>query len=336
MEENKQTEDGVSLLDIFKLLLSKIKILLLVVLVGAILGATLGIWKTHNVDYYGTSVEFYVNPEKKVSSSDDTQQGGSQYGVYGAYGRHVMDNMVRLLSSEIFAEQLMLAETDENGLLTGSVKSLPAKQEGNDALNAKIDAAQTALDEDAKNAKALVDQAFDEWRKTSSYKGLLSRIVSATKYAYLEDSADAEEANNLARSFIYVKISVLNDKEFAEDLLDRIKEIVPVYIEANMAVPDGYQGTNCQPTTTVNQIVLTNPGYTRNQTIKYALLFAVVAGVVACVVVILLDRSDKRLRDYDVITKKFNIPVLGVVPAIDDLAPEASKKKTEKDTEVNA
>lgn len=325
MEENMQTEEGISLLDIFKLLLSKIKILLFVVVIGAILGGTLGVWKTHNVDYYGTSVEFYVNPEKKVGASDDTQQGGSQYGVYGAYGRHVMDNMVRLLSSEIFAEQLMLGGNP-----------LPAKQEGNDALNAKIDAAQKAIDEDAEDADTLVDEALAEWRKTGSYKGLLSRIVGATKYAYLEDNADAEEANNLARSFIYVKISVLNDKAFAEDLLNRIKELVPVYIEANMAVPDGYQGTNCKPTTTVNQIVLTNPGYARSQTIKYALLLAVAAGVVACVVVILLDRSDKRLRDYDVITKKFNIPVLGVVPAIDDLAPETSKKKTEKDTEVNA
>lgn len=325
MEENMQTEDGISLLDIFRLLLSKIKILLLVVLLGAVLGAALGVWKTHNVDYYGTSVEFYVNPEKKSVSSDDAQQGGSQYGVYGAYGRHVMDNMVRLLGSEIFAEQLMLG---------GNV--LPAKQEGNTALNAKIDAAQTALDENAENANTLVKEALTEWRKTGSYKGLLGRIVGSTKYAYVQDNTDMEEANNLARSFIYVKISVLNDKEFAEDLLERIKAIVPVYIEANMAVPDGYQGTNCQPTTTVNQISLTNPGYTRSQTIKYALLLAVAAGVIACVAVILLDRSDKRLRDYDVITKKFNIPVLGVVPAIDDLAPETSKKKAEKDTEVNA
>ena len=312
MEENMQTEEGISLLDIFKLLLSKIKILLLVVVIGAILGGTLGVWKTHNVDYYGTSVEFYVNPEKKVGASDDTQQGGSQYGVYGAYGRHVMDNMVRLLSSQIFAEQLMLGGNP-----------LPAKQEGNDALNAKIDAAdpllktvnqkqeiakdlsasyeekalaynsatdclnaewkelylqgivkytyfdeneyltiinkgytnledayarkndaqkevklaqeslavaKTAVSEAQENATKAVNEALAEWRKTGSYKGLLSRIVGATKYAYLEDNADTEEANNLARSFIYVKISVLNDKEFAEDLLERVKAIVPVYI----------------------------------------------------------------------------------------------------------
>lgn len=323
MEENMQTEEGVSLLDIFKLLLSKIKILLLVVLIGGVLGATLGVWKTHNVNYYGTSVEFYVNPEKKTDGSNGAS--GSQYGVYGAYGRHVMDNMVRLLSSEIFAEQLMLAGNE-----------LPAKQNGNDALNAKIDAAQKAIDENAEDVTEKINDALTEWRKTGAYKGLLSRIVSATKYAYLEESADTEEANNLARSFIYVRISVLNDKAFAEDLLERVKTVVPVYIEANMAVPDGYKGTNCKPTTTVNQIVLTNPGYAKTQTIKYALLFAVAAGVITCVAVILLDRSDKRLRDYDVITKKFNIPVLGVVPAIDEVSAESSKKKTDNDTEVKA
>ena len=323
MEENMQTEDGVSLLYLFKLLLNKIKILLLVVLISGVLGATLGVWKTHNVDYYGTSVEFYVNPEKKTDASNDA--GGSQYGVYGAYGRHVMDNMVRLLSSQVFAEQLMLYGNE-----------LPEEQNGNDALNAKIDAAQKAIDENAENANELKEEAFTEWRKTSSYKGLLSRIVNATKYAYLEDNADASEANNLARSFIYVKISVLNDKAFAEELLERVKAVVPVYIEANMAVPDGYKGTNCQPTTTVSQIYLTNPGYTKNQTIKYALIFAVAAAVVACIAIILLDRSDTRLRDYDIITKKFNIPVLGVVPAIDEVSGESYKKKTENNTEVKS
>ena len=38
------------------------------------------------------------------------------------------------------------------------------------------------------------------------------------------------------------------------------------------------------------------------------------AVAIAAVTVIILDRSDKRLRDYDAVSKKLNIPVIGVIP----------------------
>lgn len=381
MEENFQ-EEGISLLDILRLLLSKIKLLILVVLIGGLLGGGYAFWKSHNVHYYGTSVTFYVNPEKP---EDETGISGSQYGVYGAYGRHVMDNMVRLLGSESFGEQLVL-----NGEL------LPAKKEGNDKLNLLIGAAKEKIDAanaatEAYEAKfALVEEewaslyaadlvksetfnkteynavksktsyadlvslyegengatvaaaaakaaqneadaaretALVEWRKQSAYKSDLSRIMSATKYSYIEGSTDSDDANNLARSFIYVNISVLNDETFAKELLERVKKVVPEYIEANMAIPDGYEGTNCQRTTRSDDIRLTNAGYTKNQVIKYAMLLAAAAFVVTCVIVIITDRSDKRLRDQDILTRKFNVPVLGVVPSIEELNEDPNSKK---------
>ena len=47
----------------------------------------------------------------------------------------------------------------------------------------------------------------------------------------------------------------------------------------------------------------------------------------ACAVIIIIDKSDKRLRDYEVITRTFNVPVLGIVPTIEDLAAESLAKK---------
>ena len=142
---------------------------------------------------------------------------------------------------------------------------------------------------------------------------------------------DVEDANNLARSFIYVKISVLNNKDFASDLLSRVKRVVPAYVEKNMAVPADYEGTNCQRITRSDEIVLTNPSYTTNQAIKLGILAAAAAGVIAAVIVILVDRSDKRLRNYEIITKNFDVPVLGVVPTIEDLVLTSETKlmKTE-------
>ena len=431
MEENKQTEESTSLLDIIKLLLSKIKILILVVVIGAIVGGGLAVIRTINIDYWGTTVEFYVNPEKKNNQTDDPAQnsgaGGSQYGVYGAYGRHVMDNIVKLLNSEIFAERLILnGETlpekdvwvnvnneDEVALqLNDKIDAAHAAQtvaddkqaaadaahapvvtlaadftdktnklniewkayraEHNTALSssfnedeyqlkvqgkeeaaaldeayaawveaktsltteqAKANEAQKLADEAQAEADAKVGVALDAWRQTAKYKNTHSSYKDAVSYSYLEDEDDFEDANNLARSFIYVNISVLDDKDFAKVVLERVKTQVPLYIEENMAIPDGYSGTNCQRITTKDFIDLTNPGYTRSEALKYAILVALVAAVITCIVIIIVDKSDKRLRDSDSITKMFDVPVLGIVPTIEELVEESNAKKN-ANTEV--
>ena len=422
MEEKIQKEESVSLLDIFHLLLSKLAILILVVILGGFLGGAFAIWRTIDVNYYGTEVQFYVNPErpKQTASSE-----GSQYGVYGAYGRHVMDNMVKLLSSESFTEQLILdgnvvpapsteenpwkitvkgaaSEADElqqnikfNKTLNENInESNRLLSEANvareNATNAKkeMDAALVivqdawraevplisgvsssywtysdlafnylqpmltpeltnlckeyqSLKQTAENLQTLADEAveiaetqtettLELWRQTNQYKSQLNSFSGQVTYSYLEANADTDDANNLARSFIYVKISVLNDQEFAEMLYERVIKVVPIYVEANMAVPNDYEGTNCQRITRTDEIHLTNVRYTTNQAIKYAMLFAAAAAVIAAVIIIIADRSDKRLRDQETITRLFNVPVLGIVPTIEDLTVLSETKKKER------
>ena len=393
MEKDFKKDDGISLLSILRLLMKKAKILILAVVIGAVLGGGFAVFKTADVDYYGTNVEFYVNPENPETSMNDN---GSQYGVYGAYGRHVMDNMVKLLTSESFSEQLMLSqnehdlpdkginkELDEaiekavdpvkkleenkaayNEKLAGTVYASYSFSESNYATLKKAeDKGEFDIHEDltkaytsyqeaksatltAKNelkgkkdlASGPVEEALLLWRETSEYQTELSRVRKAISYSYLEDGESVKDANDLARSFIYVKISVLNDRAFAEDLLEAIKEAVPAYVEENMAVPSGYQGTNCQRISRLDEVRLTNPNYMVKQTIKYAVLAAGLMFVAACIVVVLLDQSDKRLRDHEVIPELFNIPVLGLVPSIDSLETDNNAKKktakTKSDKEV--
>ena len=399
MEENIQTEEGISLIDLIRILLNKLKLLIVVVLIGGIAGAAFAVWRTIDVNYYGTTVEFYVNPEKPKASSAgnlSSTTGGSQYGVYGAYGRHVMDNMVKLLSSESFAEHLMLEENglpdmeiypglnaDDYNAATAALSAAEAAWVAADALEAPREAALEKLNEEwtkagksgtfseasyyelfnkgeapedlisayqdaiaaveaRNNARAhasslqdLADEAVEAvlipWRETSLYRTNLNRFKAAVSYSYLGETEDVEDANNLARSFIYVKISILNDVEFAKDVLFRVKRVVPLYVEENMAVPSDYEGTNCQRITRSDEISLTNPQYTTTQAIKYAILAAAASGVIAAVVVILVDRSDKRLRNHEIITKNFNVPILGVVPRIEEIAMSTDGKpvKTE-------
>lgn len=424
MDETVQTEESTSFLDILKLLWSKIHILIIVVIIAGILGGGITALSTVDINYWGTTVEFYVNPEKPKNTADagtpSISAGGSQYGVYGAYGRHVMDNMVKLLGSEIFAERLLLDGEDLpekntwvntsnefevslglDGLIDAAISAQTVADEkqaaadlehakvvtpaanyakANSAMNfawaeykkahpelplsvtfneneyenlkgqtdtdeldkaytewkqakdalasvqAVANAAQKIADEAQTAADDAKQSALEAWRQTKKYKNLHGRYKAAVSFSYLEEKEDIEDANNLARSFIYVKISVLDDKDFATTVLERVKKHVPEYIEDNMAIPDGYEGTNCQKITTGDFIDLTNPGYATNESIKFAILSALIAAVIACIVIIIVDKSDKRLRDTDSITKIFNVPVLGIVPTIEELVEESAKK----------
>ena len=101
MEQQTQVEE-LSLLEIFKILFKKIKLLLIVLLASIVAGGVFGALITLNQDYYGTEIWFYINPKEKLSDGEDTT-----YGVYGSYGDNVMDTMTKLLESDLFTEQLV-------------------------------------------------------------------------------------------------------------------------------------------------------------------------------------------------------------------------------------
>lgn len=395
MEENIRTQEEISLSEIFKILWRKIKVLIFALVIGAVLGGGLGVLTTFNENYYGTTVEFYVNPKKDESQISNE----SQYGVYGAYGRHVMDNMTKLLGSESFAEQLLLDDdglpktmflSDENraeidakiaeagtplAIKRSAVKAAEDAEQATaeaqvvynqkakeweselqvlvagNATVVEIEAAREQCLGDAKRALAVAQDAQELaelaetkaienantaveavralWRETELYEELIITVTESINYRYYDETET--DVDDLARSFIYVKISVLNDEELANDLFDQLLIMLPRYVETNMAVPSGYIGTNCQRITRLNEIEQTNSGYMLKTSIKYALLFGAVALVIACVVVVVVDRSNTRLRNYESTMEKFNVPVLGVIPTITE---SDNSEESKSDTEV--
>ncbi|MBE5747757.1 MAG: hypothetical protein E7352_06275 [Clostridiales bacterium] len=444
MDKNVQKEEGISLMDVVRLLLSKIKLLILLVLIGGFIGGAFSVWQTKDVKYYGSQIRFYVNPENPTMSADGSglNTSGSEYGVYGAYGEHIFDNMIKLLNEDIFAEEMLLRSQDTSKFVddpsTADIdeskekeiyKYLPMKDVWTnknetalaEKLNAAIDDAIpsakniieteaalvdaqqkyiSAFAEHSKKAAALekawtqvfgtsyndtkyndlkdsdketdefkniVKPAYDEertayrevtkafseldiqninlstakrnleekrqavstlWEKTAKYQKDLKRFSSAVHFAFLLSNEDIKDANKFARSFIYANISVYGDsnRDFAEKLYAIVIDAVPDFVEAKMAVPSGYTGTDCQRSSRNDTIAQTNSGYTKSQAIKSAILMALAFGVVASVAIIIIDRSDKRLRDYDVITRDFHVPILGVVPTIEMNENNTTKK----------
>lgn len=299
METNVQAQNELSLTEIFKMILRKIKIVLLALLGGILLGVLIGVTTTYNVDYYGTSAEFYVNPVKKATDSTDGTD--DTYNVYGAYGKHIMDNMVKLLSADIFAEKIALNGGD-----------LPPE-----GINAKLDEAiaKAKAENTPENTKA----AILEWRKTSHYKALVSRIKGCVRYSYY-DSSEAGDVDALAKSFIYVRISALNDAKFASQLYERIKIDLPEYVMEYMPNPDDevYDATNCVLISTLAEVGHLNPTAEKDAIVKNTLIFGLLSAVLACVVVVLIGVADKRLMNYEATMEKFGMPVLGVIPMIED------------------
>ena len=429
MNENEQPQnEELSLLGLLKILLGKIKILILVLLCGGLLGGAIGFATSYNVYYWGTNMEFYVNPVRPKQDDETGLTGGSTYGVYGAYGKHVMDNIIRLLNSESFGELLILngdvlpetgkwvdplnekevalglddkiieadavykvalekqddylavnaEKTEAYNIYNAALKKLNPlwlKHFNNNAVansvfneeeylrlkaNLKDDYLDEAYNEmksaenvytdkkeraaeakeiylaAAKTAEGKIKVALNAWRKTGSYQELLTFILDSVEFSYVQDKKDLDNAVDLARSFIYVELSVLGEdnQPFAEDLLTRVQSELPKYVCEAMIVPDGYISTSCTQITTITDISLINEGYILKQSIKFALLVAAIAVVVACVVVIFLDRSDKRVRDYDLVARQLNVPLLGVIPSIGEDEVNAQKETEQRNKEA--
>ncbi len=354
--------------EILKTLIPKLKVLLVILLIGAVAGGCIGIARTYAARFYGTTLEFYVNPKK----GDDNEINQSQFGVYGAYGWHVMDNITKLLSSESFAEDMLLGD---DGL---PIEEVLSKEEDRTSIDEKIEAAKGPIKE-YKDALAAAEAAAEDyaqkqlayatasataskanttylslvnagasdaekqqakqnaedaataetqakleleaaeqekilkekeaqskqkasnektedvlelWRETEVYGEYITLISKSVKYSFYNDTdIQMNSTEALAKSFIYVNISVSKSEEFANFVYDRITEVLPRFVEVNMAVPSGYTGTKCQKITRLDNIEQTDSGELFSAAIKYAILFGILAFVGAAVCIVLFERG---------------------------------------------
>ncbi len=150
-------------------------------------------------------------------------------------------------------------------------------------------------------------------KKEQNFFKLLSQSIT---YSY-----------TVGESKITASVSVLNDPTFAAHLFDQVKAILPDFISTILNTTD----KNVACTQLSYQLCrLLNPNQWVMEGIKYGALIGLAALVVACVAVVLAERADTRLHDYEKVAQKFNVPVLGVIPRISDIeARHAQRNKTE-------
>ena len=367
-----------SLKEILKAIIPKIKALVIIFIVGAMIGGCVGFVIADGKQYFGTNIEFYVSPRP----GENGKNNDSQYGVYGAYGWHVMDNITKLLSSESFAEELLLGEDrlplesalpdasdakraeldrmiseikdplekyaaakaemeaaaeayaqrqQEHTLAVsvankaGSVyKSLvdagadeesidAALQRKNDAdrdeMLAKVALDNAEIDRNEKKAAAKklavsdlsLGEIYDLWRETDAYKKSIALIMKSVNFSFYNerDLQVSSSTETLAKSFIYVDINVTESLETADFVYGRIVDVLPRYVQTNMAVPSGYVGTNCQRISRLDQVKPVGSG-----TSATVALYAAVGGVLAlCAASVMIVACD-RVKKWYAINKK--------------------------------
>lgn len=366
-----EQNDGIRLVDVIKLFWKKILWILIALAIGVAAGAGYGYIKSVNNKTYGSTLLFYVNPEK---------EGQINQQIYGVYGSTPIAEMIGQLDSGLFAEYIFL---DENGLpATGinadidakvasaepiviSKKALTQAKEAKldeleeavdeynystkftkisvnkdgvptkkveDTIDKKIDtekltpeeqaerqaeidaavAAAQSIDALTAQAKALIKQEKDAvqyaqkfaqeaiaaWRLTNDYAKCVQMVKASTTYkrGTSQTTANSKTETVDNTSFITVTIQCSN-QAFAKILREKLVEKLPEYVEDNMYVPDGFDGTNCALMSRVDDIVDLNAGNLFSTLVKNAILFGFAAAAVACVVVLVLNMHALTNKD---------------------------------------
>ena len=153
--------------------------------------------------------------------------------------------------------------------------------------------------------------------EADNYYNFLLSVKSCISYSY--NSVKNPNA-------ISATVRVLNNKELAQKLFERVSQAVPKYIEENMIKPapettvttDGalisrVYTTHCTEMS-MSRIRLLNGTQANSAMMKYALLAGFLAAVIACIAIIAIDYTDTRLRDPEDFAKRNDIPLLGSIP----------------------
>ena len=169
------------------------------------------------VDDYVPVLKNYYETQVNFFVNPVKETSSSQI-INGTYGENVMRLASTVLNQDVFLEQLLLSE---NGVVHPYIKNYFG---------------------------ILTDKEFalNDLRENSGYNALINKVKDSVSVFYDEN----------VTSFIYVSISVLEDKEFAEFLYNQICEKVPHYLENILPLPTGYDRTVCQKTSLTDEIKL--------------------------------------------------------------------------------
>ena len=323
-QDQRQNEIGLS--DVFRILLKRLKLLIVILLTGIIIGGLFGYFTYKDKKYYGAEVKYEIAiiATRTVYGTDGSKRTEDGSAPNYVYKEQHISMLVDHLNSARFATELL-----RNMKETKAVVDAVTGEDGE--IDDNLDMMLASEDEtQVKSARA-----FQWW---------LARMIKCISFYFDYDTNP--------NSF-YMKVSVKGDEDFAAKALLTAKQIVPVEVSGvpadeengvkaqpgHIIVPDSTDTRNSSGAGTVTSYTakckqmtvsyahLLNPDNTKQKTILFGAIFGLGALLIACVAVVVADNSDERLRDYDKFSKSIDLPVLGVIPSFDYLSAQEDKQK---------
>ena len=151
-----------------------------------------------------------------------------------------------------------------------------------------LKSATDALDEALRAEEELVEKVLASWRTQASVQKKLSDIYDGVRFSYA--LREVRNGNNVSLvenpNFIVATVLVQNDEDFANELLAKIKSISPEIIENNIEQLTGEVDVNCTLMSTFSTVEVVNGGGMIKDAIVYALVAAIAAFALICIVII--------------------------------------------------
>ena len=159
-----------------------------------------------------------------------------------------------------------------------------------------LEAAKEAAASAKKAADELAEDILEQWRESEKNKKKISLINESLSYKYIDvetaDKATGEKAN---RQFLIVNISVEKDEELAKRLLCNMRDRLPTFVEENTDTSDSDEETVCTLISTAAEIEDLSKNSLIKEIVKFALIAAVMALAVSCIVVVWVGMKKKSV-----------------------------------------
>ena len=131
-----------------------------------------------------------------------------------------------------------------------------------------------------KEASAAKNEAMALLRKQNSYKQTMKKVADCIEVSY----ADKTGVN---KATVRVSIAVKNDEAFAKKLIENVQEQLPLYIVEKIDYSTAY----CDQVNVLAEVEQVNAKETLKSTLLFGLLGGFFATLVACAVVLIMDKQ---------------------------------------------
>lgn len=305
MDRNQEKQRELSLSNIVNVILKRLKLLIVVLIVGVILGGCFGFFISRNTKSYGAKIDYelHIIATTETKFRDGTSSVKSEPASNYIYKEQHVSMLCEHLKSDLFLCEIL-------------------KYVNNDVVEA------VCLTDASGNKYVALDSPDVEESAKQTFASYISFLKNALTFSF-----DYE----LHPNAFSATVSVTNSPERAKTLVAAVRKLIPVEVSGSenktgaIIVPETStsinQGTGEQITTSyhtectqmsLNRSQQLNTGVVKKKTILFAALFGFFAAIVTVVILVILDSQDERIRDYNEFSKEIGLPVLSVIPNVEE------------------